>query len=126
MAERNQETYDLIKNKNLTMHPGKTAQDVPCLHLNSEQAVLSNPEGESSVMVSREDGTSIQGPLSIQTSPDQWRVAGMWKVNPLIMSSLPSTTYTPVPWMRQAPPRTPQTLIDGIVSMSALIAGLGL
>lgn len=120
-----EETYNLIKNKNILIHPGKDATDVPVLHLNTDQMVMVNPEGDASVLISREDGVSIQGPLSVQTSPEQWRVAGLWKVNPLTLSSLPSTTYTPVPWLRQAPPKPPKSLIEGIVSISSLLAGLG-
>lgn len=119
------EIYDTRNSKNILVHPGEDADNKPGLHINQDSTVIYSPEGTSTVSVNRDDGVVIGGPLSILTSPDQWRVAGLWKVNPLIMSSLPSTIYTPVPWMRQSVPRPPKALIEGIVGIATLMTGLG-
>lgn len=116
--------YDTYRQKNILLHPTDDAENVPGLYMDSEAIVLYNPEGDSSIMVSREDGVSIQGPLAIQCSPEQWRVAGLWKVNPMIKTSLPSTLYTPIPWMQQSFPKAPTSMIRGITSVVALLAGL--
>ena len=87
----NEEVYETLDGKRLLLHSGETADNSPVLYIGPDQAVLADPDGRSSVMVADEDGVSVQGPLSVQTWPDQWRVAGMWKVNPLITTSLPST-----------------------------------
>lgn len=109
--------------KNVLIHPGRTADDQPALYMDKDHAVIDAPDGRASVSVQREDGVSLAGPLSIQASPELIRVAGLWKVNPLIMSSMPSTVYTPVPWMRQSFPKTSKTLSEGIASLSKLLAG---
>lgn len=116
--------YDTHTNKNILIHPTDSAENVPGLFMDSGAAVLYSPEGTSSIMVSAEDGVSIMGPLAIQTTPEQIRIAGLWKVNPMIMTSLPSTLYTPIPWMRQSFPKPPKSMIEGIVSISSLLAGL--
>lgn len=121
--ENSEERYPVLNNKKILLHPGELADFNPGLYMNSDIAILYDSSGKNSVMVAETDGIGLAGPLSIQTTPEQWRVAGLWKVNPLIMSSLPSTLYTPVPWMRQSFPKPPQALIDGIVSISSLLAG---
>lgn len=111
--------------KNVLIHPGLTADDRPVLYMDQDHAVLDAPDGFSSISLAREDGISLSGPLSLQANPELIRVAGLWKVNPLIMSSLPSTVYTPVPWMRQSFPKTSKTITEGIANITKLIAGLG-
>lgn len=109
--------------KNILIHPGRTADDRPALYMDQDHAVIDAPDSRASIAVQREDGISLSGPLSVQASPELVRVAGLWKMNPLTMSSMPSTVYTPVPWMRQSFPKTSKTLAEGIANISKLIAG---
>lgn len=45
-------------------------------------------------------GTVIRGPLALTATPGEVRVAGMWKLNNLLLSAAPSTILTPIPVLR--------------------------
>lgn len=115
--------YDTLHDKQLLIHPGRVPANAPGLFFGSDYAELFNPEGKGSVLVSRTDGVSLAGPLSIQTAPDTWRVFGLWKVNPLSISCIPSTVFTPHSWLRPVMPRTPVELMKGITSVVSMLAG---
>ena len=48
-------------------------------------------------MVSSDKGNAINGKLSVMAFPSDIRIGGMWKLNPLLLSTVPSTIVTPVP-----------------------------
>lgn len=51
-------------------------------------------------------GTTIGGPISFSTMPDQISIGGgYWKLNPLLLSCVPSTTPTPVPVLVKTTPK---------------------
>jgi hypothetical protein len=116
------EIYNTIGTKNVLMHPGKSADDVPGLHINPQDAIVYSANGQSSIMIS-DDGVGIAGPLSIMSSPYEVRYAGMWKVNPLVISTLPSTVYTPVPWLKSSMPKPNKQIIQGIVMALSMLKG---
>jgi hypothetical protein len=65
----------------------------------------SKPNG---IVVTDKFGTTISGPISFSTMPDQIAIGGgYWRLNPLLLSCIPSTTATPVPVLV---PSTPQLL----------------
>lgn len=53
--------------------------------------------GPCSMTVTRQDGTFINGPLSISSQIDSIRIGGVFKMNPILASCLPSTMITPIP-----------------------------
>lgn len=112
------------QSRNILIHPGEEADDRPGLHINQDTAVLYSPEGTRAVSVTREDGVSILGPLTIQTMPEQVRFAGLWTVNPLVITSLPSTIYTPVPWLQQTPPKPSEAIVEGLIQVASAITGI--
>lgn len=118
------EEYDLISNKNVLIHSGDVAESSPGIYINEESVILYTADGKTSVTISKNEGVSIMGHLAIQAMPDEIRLAGLWKLNPLILTALPSTLYTPIPVLKQSVPKPSKTLSQGIASAAALIAGL--
>lgn len=56
------------------------------------------------IISSSEFGNIITGPLSISTSFSKIRVGGLWQLNPLLQSTIPSTIVTPIPVFIFSPP----------------------
>lgn len=72
----------------------------------------------NALSVSQEFGTTISGPLSLAAMPDQISIAGgYWKINPLVLTGLPSTNATPIPWLV---PSTPKLVSGGAELTSAI------
>lgn len=120
MAE---EVYS-TKRKRRLIHPGSDPNGVSAIYLDENQIVLTDALNESSITVNKSAGIGIQGPISVQTTPDQIRFAALWKINPLVTTSLPSSIYTPIPWLRQSIPQPPKELVQGIVTMASLLSTL--
>jgi hypothetical protein len=58
------------------------------------------------ISVSQEYGITLAGPVSVSAMPDQFVIAGgYWKINPLVLTGLPSTSVTPIPWLVPATPK---------------------
>jgi len=108
--------------KRLLIHPGDDPNNVAAIYIDENHVVLTDPENKVSISVNRKHGIGLQGPLSIQTSPDQIRFAALWKINPLVLTCIPSTVYTPIPWLRQSIPETPKEMVQGIVTMAKLLS----
>jgi len=111
--------------KRLLIHPGDDPNNVSALYIDENHIVMVDPESKFSISVNRKFGIGIQGPLSIQSSPEEVRFAGLWKINPLVLTCIPSTVYTPIPWLRQSTPETPKELVKGIVTMAKMLAMVG-
>ena len=116
--------YDTYNDRQMLLFPGDDPTDTPGIHIGSDALVAYTPEGRGSIMLSKDNGVSIAGGLSLQTSPSQFRFAGLWKTNAVVTTCLPSTTYTPVPWLRQSMPKPPTKLVEGMVAVMALMAGI--
>lgn len=117
------ETFDTDR-KRLLLHPGDDPNNVAAVYIDENHVVLVDPESKHSVSVNRKSGIGLQGPLSIQASPDQIRFSALWKINPLVLTCIPSTVYTPIPWLRQSNPETPKEMVNGIVAMAKLLAAI--
>lgn len=114
------ETYNTDR-KRLLIHPGETPINNPAIYLDENNIALTDAANKSSILISKDFGIGLQGPISMQASPQQVRFAGLWKINPLVLTSLPSTIYTPIPWLRQSIPMPPKEMIKGIVVMASLL-----
>lgn len=117
------ETYD-TKRKRLLIHPGDDPNNKSAIYIDENKIVLTDPENKNSISIARGDGIGFQGPLSIQTSPDQIRFSALWKINPLVLTTIPSTVYTPIPWLRKAPLTVNKELVAGIVSIAKLLSAI--
>lgn len=63
----------------------------------------SKPNG---ISITDKFGTTIGGPISFSTMPDQISMGGgYWRFNPLLLSCIPSTTPTPVPMLVKSTPK---------------------
>lgn len=71
----------------------------------------------NSVTVSGESGVYINGPLSIAAQMENIKVGGIFKVNPLMSSCLPSTLITPIPTFVMDMPIKNLTSMVGIVGI---------
>lgn len=114
------EFYNTKTGKKLLLHAGLDAANRAFAYFDDESVTISDPTGTSSIRVAKDYGVSIQGPLSIIASPEQVRFATMWKINPLVLSALPSTVYTPIPWLRQSIPMSYKEAIKGLSDVMRL------
>ena len=58
--------------------------------------ILANPK--TGVVAYKDGRVVIAGKeLSLSMKPDKITIGGMWKLNPQLMTCLPSTTVTPIP-----------------------------
>lgn len=53
--------------------------------------------GACSVTVASDTGVFINGPLSLSSQIDNIKIGGIFKMNPILSSCLPSTLITPIP-----------------------------
>lgn len=53
--------------------------------------------GPNSVTTTNDSGVYINGPLSISSQVDNIKIGGIFKLNPLLSTCLPSTMITPIP-----------------------------
>lgn len=73
--------------------------------------------GPNSFSTTRDAGNFVNGPLSINTPVDNIKISGMFKMNPLLATGLPSTIITPIPTLLIDVP------IKGLASFAG-VAGL--
>jgi hypothetical protein len=79
------------------------------------------------ISVSPEFGVGLSGPISFSALPDQISVGGgYWRINPLVLTTLPSTTVTPVPWLVPATPRLLQAQPEVTDAVSYAESNLGM
>jgi len=116
-----EEYYQTRIGKKILLHAGRDAANKAFAYFDDTTVVISDPTGNISIQVAKDFGIGIQGPLSLLQNPEEIRVASLWKVNPLVITALPSTLYTPIPWLRRSIPKSSKQLIKGISEVSALI-----
>jgi hypothetical protein len=72
-------------------------------------------------------GIGLQGPISLAANPDQISLSGgYWRINPLVLSTLPSTSATPIPWLVKATPAILQGSNDLASIVSSVESALGI
>lgn len=115
------EFYNTRLGKKILLHAGDDAVNKAYAYFDADTVVISDPSGNVGIMIAKDFGIGIQGPLTLLQNPEEIRVASLWKLNPLVTSALPSTLYTPVPWLRRSIPQSSKELMKGITEVSALI-----
>lgn len=66
----------------------------------SEEDIALVGDKKNVISVNPTFGVLLGGRVSISSLPDQTSYGGgFWRVNPLVLSTVPSTTPTPVPWL---------------------------
>ena len=105
--------------KTLKSHPKSKAGIVV-----SETTVRATVNEDNGIMVD-ERGTTITGPISLASSPNQIRVGGLFTFQSAIMGMLPSTMATPSPmYMIDPPVKQVGNLVKQAAIMGALIGGI--
>lgn len=75
----------------------------------------------NSLSITTEYGITLGGPISFGAMPDQMSYGGgYWRINPLVLTCIPSTSATPVPWLVQANPK----LVSGQSELTSSISYL--
>jgi len=96
-----------------TIHAGDDFNGQPYLHVDGNSISM---VGDRKHLMSVDPvfGVLLGGPISLSAMPDQLSfAAGYFRLNPLTLSTVPSTTPTPVPVLVKATPKLLQAR-DGI------------
>jgi len=89
----------------------------------SEKSVRLTAAEDNGIMVD-ERGTSIAGPMSIVSSPNQVRIGGLFTFQTSVMGILPSTMATPsAMYMIDPPVKQVVNLVKQVAMMGAIIGG---
>lgn len=70
-------------------------------------------------------GVVIRGPVGFTENPSSIKIAGMWRLNDLLLSSAPSTLLTPIPVLIFSPPlASVGEFIKSTAAIAAITGGL--
>ena len=105
--------------KTIKTHPSSKAGVVV-----SENSIRSTVNEDNGIMID-ERGTTITGPISFASSPNQIRVGGLFTFQNSIMGMLPSTIATPsATYMVDPPVKQIAGLVKQVGIMAAIMGGL--
>jgi hypothetical protein len=106
------------------LHAGDQFAGQPYL-LISEDAIALVGDDKNVVNVNPDFGVQIGGKVSLSAMPDQVSFGGgYWRVNPTVLSCLPSTTPTPVPWLVKSVPELLRGADDATSGLEAAEASV--
>lgn len=96
----------------------------PYIAVSEDGINLSAGEGKTNgIAISEKFGTTIGGKVSLSLMPDQVSLGGgYWRLNPLLLSCIPSTTPTPIPVLVKSTPRLLDAKKDVESSRNSLIS----
>ena len=77
----------------------KSSQDSPSLVKVTPNYVSLIGSPNTRFVSSEKYGNFVVGPLSIMAMPQDIRIGGVFKMNPLLVSTMPSTIVTPLPML---------------------------
>lgn len=95
-------THDLENSADAPLQPkavfaGDVYQDQPAVIVTQDEINIVGDSGNA-IHLDPDFGVLISGKvLSLAAMPDQIAIGGYWRLNPLLISCVPSTTPTPVP-----------------------------
>jgi hypothetical protein len=103
-----------------TIHAGDEFAGQPYVHVDEDGVALVG-DRKHLIAVDPKFGVLLAGPVSLSAMPDQISFAGgYYRFNPLTLSTVPSTTPTPVPVLvKDTPP-----LLAGNDGIGDLLSGL--
>lgn len=73
--------------------------------------------GPNSITAQRESGIYINGAVSFTSQVDNIKIGGIYKLNPILSSCVPSTMITPVPTLVMDLPVKNIVSVSGIANM---------
>lgn len=87
------------------LHAGQQYNGQPYIYID-ENGIQFYGDEKKVISLSSEFGIALSGLISFAAMPEQISFGGgYWRINPQVLSCVPSTTPTPVPWLVKAEPR---------------------
>ena len=83
----------------------------------AEEGYSQITSGPVSVTPSREGGIYLNGAVSITSQVDNIKIGGIYKLNPLLSTCMPSTMITPIPTLVMDLPIKNLASISGIAAI---------
>lgn len=81
---------------------GDAFQGQPAMIVTEDEIVLS---GDKTTLVRvQPDGVQLSGNIALTATPEQIAIASYWRLNPLLLTCLASTTPTPIPTLVKSTP----------------------
>ena len=77
--------------------------------------------GPVSVAVVRDSGVFVNGPVSISSNIHNFKMAGIYRLNPMLSTGIPSTAVTPMPVFKLDLPIKNMSQFAAISMMAASI-----
>lgn len=95
------------------LYAGDQFNGQPVLAVTDKSIVMAGSD-TNAVRVDPDFGVLMSGKLSLSATPDQISIGGgYWRLNPLLLSCIPSTTGTPIPVLVRSTPE----ILDGFSSL---------
>jgi hypothetical protein len=96
------------------------------MSLVSEDGIQLVGNDKQVISVSDVFGIGLSGPISLSAMPDNVSFGGgYWRIDERVLSTLPSTSPTPIPWLKKATPKLLASSKDLKSIVSDLESGLG-
>lgn len=85
------------------LYAGNSFDGQPTVVVTEDEVILAGDKSNV-IRVDPDFGVMMSGQLSLSATPDQISIAGFWRLNPLLLTCLPSTTPTPIPTLVKSTP----------------------
>jgi hypothetical protein len=114
-------SHDVQNSSNAPLQPkviyaGDVYKGQPCIVITEDEINIVG-DSNNAIHLDPSFGVFLSGKLSLSAMPDQISIAGgYWRLNPLLISCVPSTTPTPVPTLV---PSTPELFQNAAAVSSA-------
>ena len=102
------------------LYAGDHYEGQPTIAVTEDEVVIAG-DSNNALRVDPDFGVLLSGQLSLSATPDQISFGGgYWRLNPLLLTCLPSTTPTPIPTLVKS---TPQ-LLEGKEALASIMGFL--
>lgn len=89
--------------------------------LQTEEGMSQIASGPNSVTSTNTQGNFINGSVSFSSPPESIKIGGVFRLNPLLATGIPSTLVTPIPTLILD---LPLKNISAMVAISTIVASL--
>lgn len=114
-------TYDLENQDGLydkqpkMLFAGDLYDGQPTVVVTEDEVILAG-DSNNVIRVDPDFGVLLSGQISFSATPDQISIGGgFWRLNPLLLTCIPSTSATPIPTLVKSSPQ----LLDGASALSS-------
>lgn len=122
--------YDLdnasqVDNQPKAIYSGDSYSGQPVIAVLEEGVYLAGSKTQV-ISITEEFGIRLAGKISLGANPDSISIAGgYWRLNPLLLSCLPSTSATPIPVLVRSQPELLQNA-DALTNCLSILGSNGL